>query len=291
MKEALLYNKLKDNLVQCLVCDYKCVLKENEIGRCRVRKNIKGTLYSLNYGQTIAVNIDPIEKKPLYHFLPRTTIYSFASYGCNLHCLWCQNYTISQIENKDMLNYCSKVSPEDHIRAALRYKTPSIAYTYTEPTIFLEYALDTMKLAHQNNLKNVWVSNGFMSKETLELIIPYLDAINIDIKGPTDNFYQENCGGLLSSVLRNLKEIKKHSHIHLEITSLLIPSYNDSDDQIQTLINLIVDAVGQDVPWHVSRFFPAFQLLNVNPTPVDRLLLAQKLGKEAGMKYIYLGNI
>lgn len=291
MLEALLHQKLENNTVRCLVCDHKCLIKPNLYGLCRVRKNVDGVLYSLNNGYTIAASIDPIEKKPLYHFLPKTKIYSFAASGCNLHCQWCQNHEISQINPSDITSFGVKISPIEHIKRALDNKTPSIAYTYSEPTIFLEYALDVMKLAKENNLKNVWVSNGFMSKETLELIIPYLDAINIDLKGPNNAFYPKYTGGLLDSVLRNLKEIKKHPHIHLEITTLLVSNLNDSEDQIKKMINLIIETVGYDVPWHVSRFFPAYKLKNLSPTPIEKLYLAKRLGEQAGLKYIYLGNI
>lgn len=291
MREALLYQKLDNNLVRCLVCDYKCLIKEKCFGVCRVRKNVDGILYTLNNGFTIAASIDPIEKKPLYHFLPKTKVYSFAALGCNMHCPWCQNYDISQVNSNHKISFGVEITPQEHINQTLKHRTPSIAYTYSEPTVFLEYALEVMKLAKENNIKNVWVSNGFMSKETLELILPYLDAINIDLKGPTNNFYQKNCGGLLSTVLRNLKEIRNHPHIHLEITSLLITGLNDEEEQIKEMINLIIEMVGKEVPWHVSRFFPAYKLNSRPPTSIDKLYLAQKLGKEAGLKYIYLGNI
>jgi pyruvate formate lyase activating enzyme len=291
MKEALLYEKLDNKCVRCLVCDYKCLIKDNNYGVCRVRKNVNGVLHSLNNGFTIAASIDPIEKKPLYHFLPKTKIYSFAALGCNMHCLWCQNYDISQVEPSKITSFGMEISPEEHVQQALKHKTPSIAYTYSEPTVFLEYALEVMKLAKKNNIKNVWVSNGFMSKETLNLILPYLDAINIDLKGPDNAFYQKYSGGLLTSVIRNLKEIKSHPHVHLEITTLLISDLNDSEKQIKQMIDLIISTVGKDVPWHISRFFPAYKLRHYPPTPIEKLYLAEALGKQAGMKHIYLGNI
>jgi len=290
MKEALLYLKLPNGNVRCDVCGHHCLIAAGKRGLCRVRSNVGGTLYSLNYGLCIAAAIDPIEKKPLYHFLPKSEVYSFAAIGCNMHCPWCQNFDISQTANNEYVVEGEEVSPEEHVKRALKFKTPSIAYTYSEPTVFFEYALETMISAHQNGLKNVWVSNGFMSEQTLELLLPYIDATNIDIKGPNDEFYQKQCGGDLKTILKNLKTMQK-AQIHIELTTLLIPGLNDDKDQIQELVDAIVATVGTEVPWHLSRFFPAWRMLDKNITPLESLHLARDIGRKAGIKYIHLGNV
>ncbi|MFA5762672.1 MAG: radical SAM protein, partial [Bacilli bacterium] len=182
------------------------------------------------------------------------------------------------------------VTPEEHIARALKFKTPSISYTYSEPTVFLEYVLETMKLAKEQGLKNIWVSNGFMSKETLEVILPYLDAINIDLKGPDDDFYQKQCGGNLKTILNNLKTMQK-ANIHIELTTLLIPGLNDEEHQIKKLVSTIVENLGVELPWHISRFFPAWRMLNTRVTPLESLYLARSIGQKAGLKYIYIGNV
>ncbi|MFA5442428.1 MAG: AmmeMemoRadiSam system radical SAM enzyme [Bacilli bacterium] len=290
MKEALLYDKLPNGKVRCNVCSHRCLIAHGNRGICRVRTNISGVLYSLNYGLCIAAAIDPIEKKPLYHYLPKSETYSFAAVGCNMHCPWCQNYEISQTPNNEFVVEGDDVTPEEHIARALKFKTPSISYTYSEPTVFLEYVLETMKLAKEQGLKNIWVSNGFMSKETLEVILPYLDAINIDLKGPDDDFYQKQCGGNLKTILNNLKTMQK-ANIHIELTTLLIPGLNDEEHQIKKLVSTIVENLGVELPWHISRFFPAWRMLNTRVTPLESLHLARSIGQKAGLKYIYIGNV
>ena len=290
MKEALLYTKLPNGNVRCDACAHHCLIALGKRGLCRVRSNVGGTLYSLNYGLCVAAAIDPIEKKPLYHFLPKSEVYSFAAVGCNMHCPWCQNYDISQTPHNEFVVEGEEVTPEEHVQRAIKFSTLSIAYTYSEPTVFLEYALETMKLAHQKGLKNVWVSNGFMSEQSLELLLPYIDAANIDIKGPNDEFYHNYCGGNIKTILNNLKTMQK-ANIHLELTTLLIPGLNDEKSQIEELVNIIVSTVGCDVPWHISRFFPAWRMLDKKITPLETLHLARDIGKLAGIKYIHLGNV
>lgn len=290
MKEALLYEKLPNKNVRCNVCAHHCLIASGHRGLCRIRSNVDGTLYSLNNGLCIAAAIDPIDKKPLYHFLAKSEIYSFAAVGCNMHCPWCQNHDISQTTTSDFAIDGEEVAPRKHIERALKFRTPAIAYTYSEPTVFLEYALETMKLAKAKGIKNVWVSNGFMSEETLNLIIPYLDAINVDLKGPNDNFYRQHCGGNLKTILNNLKTMQK-ANIHIELTTLLIPGLNDAEAQIKELVSKIVDNLGCDIPWHISRFFPAWKMRDVEITPIASLKLAQKIGLDAGIKHIHLGNV
>ena len=290
MKEAILYTKLKQQELQCHVCGHHCLIEAGHKGKCRVRANVDGTLFAINYGLCVASAVDPIEKKPLYHFLPGSDVYSFAALGCNMHCPWCQNHDISQSWRDDELATCERIMPEEHVRRAILLGCPSIAYTYSEPTVFLEYALETMKIAHAKGVKNVWVSNGFMSEETTRLIAPYLDAANIDIKGPDDAFYKAQCGGDLKTIVSNIK-IMRDAKVHVEITTLLIPGLNDATEQLEKLVKTITTELGNDVPWHVSRFFPHFKMTKTKITPIDSLHLAESIGRKAGIKLIHLGNV
>jgi len=290
MKEALLYEKLPGNQVRCDVCGHHCLIAAGKRGRCRVRANVDGTLFALNYGLCASAAIDPIEKKPLYHFLPGSDVYSFAAIGCNMRCPWCQNHEISQSWTEDDLIIGQPVSPEEHVKRALKFDCPSIAYTYSEPTVFLEYALATMKSAKKHGLKNVWVSNGFMSAEATRLIASYLDAANIDVKGPDDAFYAKYTGGDLKTVIDNIK-ILQEAKVHVEITTLLIPGLNDAKNQLEKLIKTIVTELGTDVPWHISRFFPAWKMSEATVTPLASLRLAETLGRTVGIKHIHLGNV
>lgn len=290
MIEAIFYKKIDDNKVICQVCNHFCVIKNGQRGLCGVRENIDGVLYALDYGKTIAVAIDPIEKKPLYHYLMNTKIYSFATVGCNMHCPWCQNWDISQSPKPDKKIKGSYISPKDHVNFAIEHGCPAIAYTYSEPTIFLEYALDTMKIAKEQGIKNVWVTNGYMSKQTLETILPYLDAANVDYKGPDDGTYEKYCGGHAKLIMENMKAMQEHG-VHLEITTLIIPGVNDQKEQLERIVKDIVTCLGQEVPWHISRFFPAWKMLNTPITPLATLNLAKEIGEKAGIKNIHLGNI
>lgn len=290
MKEAILYEKLENGKVKCAVCNHRCVIGEGKRGICGVRENRQGVLYALNYGLTISAANDPIEKKPLYHFLPGTMIYSFATVGCNFRCSWCQNWEISQASKPARPIEGTYVTPEEHVARAIELGCPSIAYTYSEPTIFLEYALDTMKLAREKGLKNVWVTNGYMSKETLDLIIPYLDAANVDYKGPDDGVYEKYCGGKAVHIMDNLIYLQK-AGVHQEITTLIVPGVNDKYEQLEEIAKFIADEVGTDVPWHISRFFPNWKMMDVPITPLETLKMAEKIGKEAGLKYIHIGNV
>ena len=289
MKEALLYEKLEDNKVKCNVCGHRCVIKEGKRGICRVRENRSGSLYTLNYGKAVAVHVDPIEKKPLYHFMPGTKAYSFGTQGCNMHCTWCQNWQISQSPDAGESVSGRNISPEEMVEGALDHSCQSIAYTYTEPTIFLEYALDTMKLAQEKGIKNVWVSNGYMTRETLNEIIPYLDAANIDHKGP-DKLYKEHIGGSVKEVEENLKYLKR-AGVHVEVTTLVIPGLNDKEEELKHIAEFISSELGDQVPWHISRFFPGRKMQDVEITPMETLKKAEKIGREAGLKNVHLGNV
>lgn len=289
MTEALFYEKLENSKVRCEVCEHHCLIAPGKTGICKVRENQNGKLIALNYGKIIATHIDPIEKKPLYHFIPGTLTYSIATVGCNFHCLHCQNADISQLKNKDDI-VGKEISPEEIVQAALNSNCPSISYTYTEPTIFVEFALDTMKLAQQQGLKNIWVSNGYMSAKTLKAIVPYLDAINVDLKSFSNEFYNKICGAKLQPVLNNLVKINQ-AGIHLEITTLIIPGKNDSAQELKSIAKFIVQKLDPETPWHVSRFFPTYKMLDYESTPKQKIFEAVEIGKQAGLKNIHPGNI
>ncbi len=288
-----MYEKLSDKKVKCGLCNHRCIINDGKRGICGVRENKKGKLYSLVYGRIIAEHIDPIEKKPLYHFMPGSFSLSIATIGCNFKCLHCQNSDISQISKQEITSnkrWGKEKSPKEIVQDALESNCPSISYTYTEPTIFLEFALDCMKLAKKKGLRNVWVSNGYMTKKVLDLITPYLDAINIDLKALTEDFYRDVCGAKLQPVLDNLIDIKKRG-IHLEITTLIIPDKNDSEKELKQIAVFIKKKLSKDTPWHVSRFFPHHEFLNMMPTPMEKVLRAVEIGKRAGLKHVYPGNI
>jgi len=293
MKECYLYKKSGD-YIECQTCAHRCRIAPFKRGICGVRENQKGKLYLLVYGRVIAENIDPIEKKPLYHFLPDTFSLSIATVGCNFRCQWCQNADISQcakdINRNEITNKMGvEMEPAQIVVEAQKNKCPSISYTYTEPTIFLEYALDTMKLAKKAGLKNVWVSNGYMTKETLDLITPYLDAINVDLKGFSEENYLKYSGAKLQPVLDNIREIYKRK-IHLEVTTLVIPGVNDDERQLRGIAEFLAE-ISKNIPWHISRFSPAYKMMDTPVTPLETLERAGKIGKKAGLKYIHIGNV
>ncbi len=288
MKEAYLYKKISKNKVRCNLCNHRCIIKNQDVGKCCVRKNINGVLYSMVYRKLIAENSDPIEKKPLFHFLPGTNSLSIATMGCNFKCFFCQNFDISQapsdfdrIEGKD-------VPPEVLVEHALAYGDKSISYTYTEPTIFFEYAYDTAKLAHERGLKNVFVTNGFMTRECLEMIEPYLDAANVDLKSFSKDTYKKKIGGRLKPVLDNIILMKKMG-IWIEVTTLIIPGINDSKDELQKIAEFLM-GIDESIPWHISAYYPQYKS-NIPPTGVEKIKIAMDIGKEAGLKYVYGGNI
>ncbi len=288
--KAKFYKKIKGDIVGCELCNHFCVIREDMTGNCGVRKNIKGELYSLVYGRPASLSVDPIEKKPFYHFMPGTSTFSFGTFGCNFHCKNCHNYEISQ---KD-ISYITPeiISPKQIVDAALKEKCPSISYTYNEPTVFAEYALDIMKEAKEKGLKNVWVSNGFIYKETLKEIIPYLDAINVDLKSMDDFFYQSVSSARVAPVLENLKFLHE-AGVHLEITTLVIPTLSDDLDMLKRLAIFIANELGKDVPWHISRFSPeiSWKLKDLEETDTAVLEKVYKIGKKAHLKYVYAQGI
>ncbi len=292
MKEAYLYKELSNKKVQCLNCAHFCIIGQGKRGICQVRENIKGKLYSLVYGKTCALNIDPIEKKPFFHFLPGSQSLSISTVGCNFSCLSCQNWTISQGPRIFKRTEGEEISPKEIVKTALENKLPSISYTYTEPAVFSEYALDIMKLAKKKGLKNNWITNGFWSKELFDLIFPYLDAVNVDLKSIDDKFYQKYCKGKLQPVLDTLKRLKKKG-IWVEVTTLVIPTLNDSKKTFENIARFIKKELGTETPWHISQFCGtiSWKLQQIPDTPVETLVKAHKIGKEIGLKYVYTGNI
>jgi pyruvate formate lyase activating enzyme len=289
MKEAILYDRLDQKRVRCNACNLRCVISEGKRGVCNVRENRGGTLYSLNYGLTAAWNIDPVEKKPLYHFHPGSKTYSMAAVGCNMRCPWCQNYRISQVSSDQKSMIGIEMSPQDHIQKARSYGIKIISYTYSEPTVFIEYALDTMKEAKKHGMKNVWVSNGYMTPEALATIMPDLDAVNIDYKGDL-GVYRTYCNGSIEPIMKNMETIVQ-SGIHLEITTLIIPAINDQESQLEAIAEAIATRLGKDIPWHISRFHPAWKMQDRKPTPRETLDLAYRIGKRFGIKTIHIGNV
>lgn len=253
-----------------------------------MRENVEGKLYSLNYAAASSVAVDPIEKKPLFHFYPGSTVLSLGSVGCNFRCKHCQNWNISQTALEDIS--LREILPEDAVKLAKDYNCKSIAWTYNEPTMWLEYTIDSAKIAKKENLNTVYVTNGYMTEESLEQIGHYLDAANIDLKGMSEQFYKELCDARMQPVLENIKRMYDKK-IHVEITNLMIPGYNDSQENITDLVNFMVEEVGVEVPLHFTRFFPYYELKNVPPTPVADLEKAFKIAKDAGMKYVYMGNV
>lgn len=292
MKEAYLYKKLAEKKVQCQNCAHYCLILPGKRGICGVRENRDGKLYSLVYGKACAVHIDPIEKKPFFHFLPGSHSLSIATVGCPFSCKNCQNWTISQGPKLTGKIEGEEISPKEIVELALKNHLPSISYTYTEPAIFSEYALDTMKIAKKEGLKNNWVTNGFWSKELLDLIFSYLDAANIDLKGFTNEFYIKYCAGRLQPVLDTLKEAKKRG-IWIEVTTLVIPTLNDDVKTFKGIANFIKNKLGPETPWHVTQFSGAisWKLQDLPDTPVESLEMAYKIGKESGLKYVYTGNV
>jgi len=291
MTEARLWKSLRDGLVQCRLCNHYCLIKPGCRGECGVRENRSGTLYALNYGKIAARNLDPVEKKPLYHFQPGSRTFSFATMGCNLTCTFCQNWSLSQPPREEGAILGRDATPGELVDEAIRLKAASISYTYSEPTVFFELMQDTAKLARERGLKNIMVSNGYMSRECLEELGPLIDAVNVDLKCFTDEFYRDISGARLQPVLDNLKRIRHDLKWWLEITTLLIPGHNDSDEELDRLTDFLAGEIGTDTPWHISRFHPDYRLTDTGPTDGGSLQRAYAMGKAKGLKYVYIGNM
>lgn len=318
IREAMFWNPCPDGRVACTLCALDCKIARGRRGACGVRVNVEGKLFTLVYGRLVARHVDPIEKKPLFHFFPGSLSYSIATVGCNFRCLHCQNYEISQQpkekgvicadtgngaeaggENPEVLCLSLReagaripgedVSPEEVVQAALRSGCSSIAYTYTEPTIFFEFAYDTARLAHSRGLRNVFVTNGYIGKEALEAIAPYLDAANIDLKGFRESAHKQMTGARVGPVMENIRRYKSLG-IWVEVTTLVIPGHNDSDEELRQIAEFLV-SVDRDIPWHVTQFYPTYRLLDRPRTPVPRLRRTRQIGLEAGLHYVYEGNV
>jgi pyruvate formate lyase activating enzyme len=278
----------KDNAVRCFLCPHNCIIGDGERGKCRTRVNVKGGLRSLVYGRPVSIHVDPIEKKPFYHFLPGAEAYSLATAGCPLQCKCCQNWEISQARPEDyQIPY---TSPEKIARSASAGKARVVAFTYNEPTVFAEYMLDIARDAKKQGLRCALISCGFVNEAPLAEMCKTLDAIKIDLKGYSEDFYRNVCGAELKPVLKGIKQIAK-SRAHLEIVNLVVPTLNDSDKMLRELINWVLGECGPDVPLHFSRFHPAYQMLNLPPTPVATLERARDMALSRGIHYPYVGNV
>ncbi len=290
IREAMLYERQEGGRVHCRLCSHRCRISDGRFGFCGVRRNREGTLYTHAYGEAVAANADPVEKKPLYHFLPGTTTFSVATMGCNFRCGFCQNWAISQapLEGEETIGG-TPLSPEEIVDNALDRGCRSISYTYTEPTIFFEYAYDTARLAHDRGLLNIFVSNGYMTEEALAAIHPWLDACNIDLKSFRDEFYRTTCKARLKPVLDTIERIGK-SDIWMELTTLVVPGLNDSPKEIRDIARFIA-AIDPGIPWHISRFFPAYHADRTGATPVEKLRDARRIGVSEGLHHVYLGNV
>ena len=271
-------------IIKCLLCPKECLIKKGQVGFCRVRENIDNQLYSLIYSKVSSYGMDPIEKKPLYHFYPGTMVLSLGTIGCNFACTFCQNWTISQANIKDV--QVEDLSPEKAVQLALQNNSPGIAYTYSEPLIWYDYVLDTAKLAKKNNIKNILVTNGFINQEPLLKLLPFIDALNIDLKSFQNSFYQKYCRGSLAPVLRTIEIAKSYSHI--ELTNLIIPGLNDKEKEIKELVDWVASQ-GENIPLHFSRYFPCYKM-DIEATPISTLYKARDIAQKK-LKYVYVGNI
>ncbi len=290
MEKARLWKSLKDQKVQCELCNHFCIIKVDQKGKCGVRVNKDGVLYSLVYDKISAINIDPIEKKPLYHFYPGSSSFSIGTMGCNFSCSFCQNHTLSQPPKYQDQILGESYSPEKLVELAKAYNCKSISYTYSEPTIFFELVVDTSRKAKEEGISNVLVSNGFMSDKCLEELREIIDAINVDLKSFSESFYKDLCDGRLKPVLKNLEKMKKMGW-WVEVTTLIIPAHNDDEKELKEIAQFIFKNLGAETPWHISRFHPAYHLLTPPVTPYETLKRAFEIGKETGLKYVYIGNV
>jgi pyruvate formate lyase activating enzyme len=288
LKEAMFYQKMDNNLVWCQLCPRRCIIAPGKRGFCRVRENRGGKLYSLVYGKPCAVSIGPVEKKPLYHVIPGHLRLTLATVSCNLRCKHCHNWHISQVGLEGAKNW--NLSPEEAVKEAIKQGVKSISFTYTEPTVFYEYMYDISKLAKKQGLKTLLNSNGFINPEPLKKLLEVMDAVNFDLKGFSEKFYHQVCSAELAPVLGSLKMVKEEG-VHLEVINLIIPTLNDDPDEIRKMCEWIRENLGEDTPLHFTRFFPAYKLTHLPPTPVETLEKARRIAQKAGLKYVYIGNV
>jgi pyruvate formate lyase activating enzyme len=275
--------------VRCVACAHRCVLRPSRIGICGVRQNRGGWLYTLVYGQVVAAKAEPIEKKPFFHFMPGSDAYSVATQGCNFHCAYCQNWQMSQAHREGIVPQSRNVTPEHLVDQAVAAGVRTIAYTYVEPTVFIEFAIDTMAQANSAGLHNVFVTNGYETPESIELIAPHLDAANVDLKAANDGFYRRVCGARWEPVRDSIIEMRRRD-IWIELTTLIIPGLNDDPGGLRSMAEWIATAVGPETPWHLTRFHPAYHLADVRSTPAATLVEAARIAREAGLRHVYIGN-
>jgi len=290
MTEARYYEKLEEKKVRCNLCHHHCVIAEGKTGICGVRENRDGTLYSLIYNKPCSYHVDPIEKKPLFHFFPGSSAFSIATVGCNFRCLHCQNYEISQMPKEEKRIFGYELTPKEIVDMAKEHRCKSISYTYTEPTVFFEYAYDTAKLAKEKGLFNNFVTNGYIEEEPLRQISPLLDGANIDLKSFSEDFYRKICGAELKHVLETIRTYKKLG-IWIEITTLIIPGLNDSPQELKKIARFIKEDLGRETPWHVTAFYPTYKLTDRPKTQAKTLKEARNIGIDEGLIYVYEGNI
>jgi pyruvate formate lyase activating enzyme len=290
IREAMLWRRIEDGIAACDLCAHRCRIRPGAFGVCRVRENREGTLVTHAYGEVIAAHVDPIEKKPFHHFLPGTAAFSIATAGCNFHCGFCQNWEISQIpKDGGSVLRGRELAPAEIVRAARESGCRSISYTYTEPTIFFEYAADTAVLARAAGLANTFVTNGFMTAEALDAARPWLDAANVDLKAFRDTTYKRICGGRLEPVLETIRRMRE-AGIWVEVTTLVVPGLNDGEEELGGIAAFLA-GVDVDIPWHINRFHPDFEYTDSRPTPAATLERAARIGTEAGLRYVYIGNV
>ncbi|NOY52200.1 MAG: AmmeMemoRadiSam system radical SAM enzyme [Deltaproteobacteria bacterium] len=288
MKEAMLYRKLDHSVVLCDLCGHRCRIKPGKRGICAVRENRDGMLTSMVYRKLIARSVDPIEKKPLFHFLPGSLSYSIATVGCNFHCRHCQNAEIAQMPHDRNRIFGEEIPPQEIVRQAGEMGCATIAYTYTEPTIFFETAYETARMARRQGIRNVFVSNGYMTEEAIDLIAPYLDAVNIDLKG-RESFYRKICGAHFQPVVDSIRRMYERG-IWVEVTTLVIPGLNDGEDELRYIADVIA-AIDPSIPWHLSAFHPAYRLMDRPPTSAEIIRKARSIGRNRGLQYIFVGNL
>ncbi|MEL4305175.1 AmmeMemoRadiSam system radical SAM enzyme [Methanococcoides sp. LMO-2] len=288
LKEAMFYEKLDEGKVQCNLCNHRCKIAKGKTGICGVRENRDGTLYSLIYNTVSSEAVDPIEKKPLFHFNPGSKAYSLGTIGCNFRCKHCQNWTISQVKLDEAMSV--EITPEEAVSRALATGCRSIAWTYNEPTIWYEYTYDSAKLAKEAGLDTVYVTNGFITPEALKHISPYLDAFRVDIKAFTEDFYRKVASARLAPVLESAK-LAKELGMHVEVINLIIPTLNDSEDELRQLSTWVYENLGADTPIHFTRFQPHYKMKHLPPTPVETIEMAHDIAKDVGLKYVYVGNV
>lgn len=288
-EKALHYEKLEDNKVKCKICGNECILIDGAVSRCLSRKNVGGDMRRTSYAVASSIAVDPIEKKPLYHFYPGTSVFSLGGWGCNFCCLHCQNWQISQPE-KDSSRGSYVITPEEAVHLTIAHKAQGICWTYNEPAIWYEYTLDSVKLAKEKGLYTAYVTNGFLQKEPLKEISPFLDAYRVDFKGFDDKFYRELCGISNWKLIYENTVLAKELGMHVEVVTNIVPGYNDSDETLTAITKFTVENLGVDTPWHVSRFFPNNKLKSIDATPLETIERAVEIGRRAGLQYIYRGN-